>query len=464
MHGMNIKNRFFLLVMAACICVSTEQVDAVNLSQVGKGVGVATVLTVAALVGVDIAFELQDVNNYYPAAKSNQQDMVCNNVESFMDQVKAGTVDHSVITINPLWLGYPGHIVDRRQARIEKLFAKAKEMEPCVIVMQESIMIPLLLPTIKTALATGAFLHEMKTLEKSGSLVVVDEALVEIMTEQLQQEKPDLSKNVLAKNVSKDEKHEYLHAKFKNVKMAESVDLPIIQAFSERIPTWGQLVKFVNVAQDFAAKDSPDALDFKHIFKAHRDDQSYAEILQGQAGVWWYGGLKWVSYHEAGHAILGMHTDTGASVLAMTTLPYQGSGGAVSYSELDKELTIAQKHNYIMMALAGGVVEQEFGFPKQQVFNNLDEAFLDFSERPNVFADLVMAYKMAIEIVGADAQFDSEQEKQVALTAIVKDVYGKTVEYIHEHRADVQGLAEKVLQKEILSAKEIRQILRLSDK
>jgi len=66
---MNIKNRSFLLVMAACICMPTEQIEAINLSQVGKGVGIATVLTVAALVGVDIAFELQDVNNYYPAAK-----------------------------------------------------------------------------------------------------------------------------------------------------------------------------------------------------------------------------------------------------------------------------------------------------------------------------------------------------------------------------------------------------------
>jgi len=390
--------------------------------------------------------------------------MVCNNVESFMDQVKAGTVDHSVITINPLWLGYPGHIVDRRQARVEKLFAKAKEMEPCVIIMQESILIPLLLPTLKKELAKGAFLQEMKTLEESGTLVLVDEALVEIMTEQLEQEKSELSKNVLAKNVSKDEKHEYLQAKFKNVKMAESVDLQVIQAFSERIPTWGQLVKFVNVVQDFAAQETTDIIDFKHIFKAHRDDQSYAEKLQGQGFVYFNGGVKRSAYHESGHVMLGIDKDTGLSVLAMTTLPYQGSGGAVSYSELDKEQTISQKHDCIMMCLAGGVVEQEFNIPEKRVFNNIDEAFLDFTERPAVFADLVMAYKMAIEIVGVDTQFDSEQDKQAALNAIVKDAYGQTVEYVHQHRADVQRLAEKVLQEEILSAQQIRNILESSDK
>ena len=466
---MKTKNRFLLIFLTSLFCISNEQVYAVKLSTLGKVVGACTALSVATLIGLDIAFELQDVSTvYHPTSRFQQQNNLipeiieslnCNNdIQYFSDQVKAGQVDPAVITVNPAWFGYKGFIFDRRQARVQKLFAKAKELAPCVIVVEKNELTPIILPQLRKAQATRTFMREMRALEESSALILVDELLIDVMTEQLHEKKHEFTKNVLTKNVTQDEKLQYLEAKFQQMKTSTDIDIPLMMSLIQKEYTWGDLIKFVSLTQDFALQDNADAINFKHIYKANRADESYLTNLEQQIYVALHGGKKRSAYHESAHAMLGMHLDTGASVLGMSILPYQGSGGHVSYSGYATNQTDVQQQNCMMMCLAGGVSEQEFGIPEKKVFDTVDDGFNDFVVRPGVSVDLIYAYRMALNIIG-DKQFEDAQTRQQYLNSVVKDAYGKTVEYIHDHRSDVQRLAEAVLQEEILSANEIRKLV-----
>ena len=472
---MKIKNRFLLILLMGLFCVSNEQVYAVKLSTIGTAVGVCTAISIATLVGIDMAFELQDVTTAYHPISKFKQDQSCfmseiidqlhcnNDIQYFSDVVKAGLIDHTVITVNPLWFGYKGYIFDRRQARVHQLFKKAKELAPCVIVVEENEFTPLLSSLYSKFQATDTFVQEMRALEESSALILVDEVLIDVMMEQLHENKPEFKKNVLSKNITEIEKLQYLETKFQQMQISSDIDASLALSLLQNAQyNWGKLIKFISLTQDNALKDHADIINFKHIYKANRADQSFITNIEQQIYVACNGGKKRSAYHESAHAMLGVNLDTGIPVLGMSILPYQGSGGHVSYAAHagfdTMNQTDIQKQNWIMVCLAGGASEQEFGFPIKKDFKDQEERFQDFAGRPGVFNDLVAAYRVAFTIVG-DKQFENEEIKTQHVHAMIKDAFDKTVEYVHEHKSELQCLAQEVLQEEILSVNEIRKLI-----
>jgi len=474
-YSMNIKNRFLLLVMAACICMPTKELNAVKLSTVGKVIGASAALTAVSLVGIDLVFELQDTSSVYlPISPNNQQcywdfkdveTIEQKDLESFMYQVKEGLTDHAVIAIDPFWFSYNGLIFDRREEHVTKLFQKAKENAPSVIVMQDTNIAALFQPFPYEQKVKDAFMQEVRAIKESGESILVDEQLVKLMTKK----KKQFKNNILAENLSHDEKYQYLQDKFQHIKTSENVDISLMNSLLQGEFNWAQLIKFVGYAQGLALKDDSDTVNFKHVYKAYFSDEIYIHELRCKVLIALYGNRISTAYHEAAHAIVPMHKNIGSSVLGLSVRPFNRFEGLTSFAQFDDNKTDVQRYNWIMTNLAGAVAEREFGFYNQLFFKNLDDALEDLLNNPKLIGDMIEAYKTAFDIVAlsdkSDAyEFGTEEERKKLLDEVIKKAYRETIVFIHEHRADVEDLAETLLQEEILSAKEIRQILRLSDK
>jgi len=387
--------------------------------------------------------------------------------KTFIEQVKQGNIDYPIIRVSELDLVSSGLLFDRRKERVKLLFEKAKRNAPCFIIAQEteySLGILSVLPGLRQDTADNFFLEEIKNIEASGLPIIIDTKFLPSVNRSAHEE----SDYDVSRKLNKDEIIQFLEKACQSIKISSNVDNSMLAALINGRQgsiknddcTFIEVVDFLRYAQRFAQQDNALQVELKHFYKAVQlvDNSFLAQIsIQLANCSLWYN-EKNTAYHEAGHTLLALHNDTGRSLLCVSIIPCRGFHGEVQFAEsYDASQTEIQMYHDIMVNLAGAVVEQEIGIPNLKQFKDTDEGFEDLLSRHRLdWGDFYLArYKARKLISNIDSLTEDEIQQQI--NVILKKAYVDTVQYIKENKSLVISLGDLLLEKEILSGKELQQ-------
>ena len=168
---------------------------------------------------------------------------------------------------------------------------------------------------------------------------------------------------------------------------------------------------------------------------------------------------NYVAYHEAGHAIMSLLTNTPvarASIVGTTS----GVGGAVFHNDNDSMFrTIQELRNEVMIAYAGRASEEiKFAVPTTGASNDIEQA-----------TNIMIHY---IESYGFNSEFGLINMKMVRdvapavdgdivtqLSKMSKELYEVTKETLKQNYEKVEKLAQELLSKETLTGPEIEDLV-----
>ena len=184
------------------------------------------------------------------------------------------------------------------------------------------------------------------------------------------------------------------------------------------------------------------------------------------------------AYHEAGHALVSMLIPDAMAILKTTIIPRGRALGVAFYMPKDDSIqqTKKQLEAYIRVGLAGRVAEEI-------VFDDITTgAANDISQVTKIARQMVKLFGMSDSIGMLNYGDDSEQpflgyslasqrdysdETAAKIDAEIKRIvdvaYQETTELLEAHRAELDKLAEALLEKETVEREEILQILGMED-
>ena len=171
--------------------------------------------------------------------------------------------------------------------------------------------------------------------------------------------------------------------------------------------------------------------------------------------------LQKTSYHEAGHAVIGYDLKLYNIQLA-SIIPDQKSLGRVQCGNYTRKLSKDDLKGLIRMNLAGYVAEQEFNFVQNGLIENFDEGFNILFVQAKKSSDLNEAIDIAQKLVKYFYNIDPEINKQefgMKLEQILRKCYQQTVEEVNDKRCDIESIAERLLEKDIISGREIAVVI-----
>lgn len=179
-----------------------------------------------------------------------------------------------------------------------------------------------------------------------------------------------------------------------------------------------------------------------------------------------------VAYHEAGHAIVGWYLEHTDPVLKVSIVPrgLAALGYTLQTPTEDRFLMTTEELNDRICALLGGraAEEIEFGRISTGAQNDLERV-------TKMALSMVTVYGMSSKI-GNISYYDSQNEGGMfgfnkrysestaqlidnEVSRIVADCYQRTLELLRDHREMLTHMAETLLQKEILGAKDLVEML-----
>ena len=167
-----------------------------------------------------------------------------------------------------------------------------------------------------------------------------------------------------------------------------------------------------------------------------------------------------VAFHEAGHAICGWFLEHADPLLKVSIVP-RGSG-ALGYNQfLPKELALHSREqllDMICMALGGRVAEEiTFGRITTGASDDLDRVTKIAYSQVSIYGMNDRVGALSFQNKGGDSQFTKPYSEATAqmmdeeARLIVKNAYERTRQLLVEKRDQLTLLAERLLEKEILT-------------
>jgi AFG3 family protein len=179
---------------------------------------------------------------------------------------------------------------------------------------------------------------------------------------------------------------------------------------------------------------------------------------------------KTVAYHEAGHAVAGWYLEHADPLLKVSIIPRgQGALGYAQYLPQDQHLySTPQLLDRMCMTLGGRVSEQLF-------FGIITTGAQDDLQKVTRLAYAQVATYGMNERIGnvsfhdprkdSEPQFQKPYSEETArlideeVRTMIKDAYARTVTLLTERKADVELVAQLLLEKEVLGREDIVRLL-----
>lgn len=177
---------------------------------------------------------------------------------------------------------------------------------------------------------------------------------------------------------------------------------------------------------------------------------------------------KIIAYHEAGHAICGWYLEHAYPLLKVTIVPRGTAAlGYAQYTPKEQYLyNTDQLHDQICMTLGGRAAEEIF-------FGKISTgAQNDLQQITRIATAMVTVYGMSDKIGNisyydptAENQFQKPYSEETArmiddeVRRLIDDAYVRTLGLLTEKREDVEKLAEKLLEKEVLFQSDVEALI-----
>lgn len=342
-------------------------------------------------------------------------------------------------------------------ARVRDLFAKAKELSPCIIFFDE-------FDAIAKKRSSNSFgggdeqaqtLGQLLTLmdgfdmQKYPIIVLAATNRAEVLDPAVL--RPGRFDRLVEVGMPflKD-RIDILKVHLNNVKTSDHINVPLI-ARTTRGFSGAELAHLVNEAAILAVNDASSCVGMNHI------DQAYDNITLGREtkGMDTAESEMWeTAIHEAGHSVLRVFLEDADPLYKVTITP-RGKALGISYS-----LPLKEKYSFkevemkaqIVVGLAGGLAEQEFGFGKATGLSN------DLVKCRSIAYNMVTKYGMSDEFkyISYD-EIDHKLSNDIAtrideeVKKIVYECYDKSQAMVSEHREHIKKLAEMLMDEGTIS-------------
>lgn len=336
-------------------------------------------------------------------------------------------------------------------ARVRDLFAKAKELAPCILFIDEFDAIG----KKRTAGFGGSGDEQAQTLgqlltlmdgfdmQKYPIIVIAATNRAEVLDPAVL--RPGRFDRIVEVGLPylKD-RIDILHVHLGNVKKSDEIDVPLIARATMGF-SGAELAHLINEAAILAVNDKATCVEMKHI------DQAYDNITLGREtqGMDTISEDMWeTAIHEAGHSILRVFLEHTEPLYKVTITPRGGALG-ISYSlplrEKYSNSEIEMKEQ-IIVCLGGGLAEQEFGFGKTGGLSS------DLKSARKIAYKMVTKYGMAEELrymSYADMEHHVSNDVLTKIDAEVKKIIDECYEasqaLVKEHRTEIEQLANMLM-------------------
>ena len=258
-----------------------------------------------------------------------------------------------------------------------------------------------------------------------------------------------------------------VHARNKH--LSDEINL---EALAKRTPGFSgaDLENVLNEAAILAVRENSSLIQMHHL------DEAIDRVMMGPAKKsrkYDDKTKKMVAYHEAGHAIIGLHLEDSNKVQKVTIIP-RGTAGGYNLMTPKEEKMLTSKNDMLaqITGYMGGRVAEEIFF--EDVTTG---ASGDIDSATRLARDMVTVYGMSdlgpvkydhsqqSVFLGRDYTSSSNVSGQVAfeidqeVRKIMDQCYKQATELINAHKDELVKIAEALIEHETLTAEEIEEII-----
>ena len=349
-------------------------------------------------------------------------------------------------------------------SRVRKLFEKAKKIAPCIIFIDEIDAIG-----SRRTSSSGAesennqtlnqLLVEMDGFDTNETIIVLAATNRPEMLDKalLRPGRFDRQITIAAPDVKGREEILKIHSANKN--LAESIDLKDIANDTAGF-TGAELANVLNEAAIIATIKKHEKIEMQDLDDAVKKVtvglEKHSRVISDKD-------KRLTAYHEAGHAIVSRYLETQLDVKEVSIIPRGLAGGYTMYkTNEDKYYVSRTEMEEKLVALLGGRAAEKIAL------NDISTgASNDIEVATQIAKDMITVYGMSDSIGPIYLkQKDPYEEQSIgdtiddAVGAEVKRLidiaYKRAQEIILAHMDKLQAVAERLLEKEIISAKEFQ--------
>ena len=357
-------------------------------------------------------------------------------------------------------------------SRVRDLFKTDKEKAPCIIFIDEIDAIGR--ARGKNAMSNvnderestlNQLLTEMDGFSTNAGVIIMaatnradilDRALLRAgrFDRQIQVELPNLS-----------ERRGIFGVHVRNIKIGPDVDLDF---FAKQTPGFSgaDIANICNEAALIAARNNKEYVE-KEDFLAAID--RIIGGLERRSSVFTPEEKRAVAYHEAGHATVSWLLQYASPLVKVTIVPRGKALGAAWYLPEERQLTNYDQLVDEMTALLGGRAAED------AVFGQVSTGALNDLERTSKMAYAMVAYYGLDKKIGNVSYYDSTGQQEFAFgkpysekTAqdidqqvhdLVESCYQRAKSILEQHMAELEQLAQLLLEREVIFAEDVERIL-----
>jgi ATP-dependent metalloprotease len=344
--------------------------------------------------------------------------------------------------------------------RVRDLFAAAKKSSPCIVFIDEIDAIgskrnPKDQQYMRMTL--NQLLVELDGFKQNAGVIVLAATNLKQTLDKALVRPGRFDTEVVVPNPDVEGRKQILGVHSKKVIIGDDVDLEIIARGTPGF-SGAELANLVNVAALKASMDNAAAVGMSQL------EYAKDKILMGaerKSAVISEESRRLTAYHEGGHALVAMNTDGAMPVHKATIVPRGQALGMVTQLPDKDQTSISRRQMLARLDVCmGGRVAEELIFGKKDVTSG---ASSDLQQATDLATAMVTRYGFSekVGLASADRSSLSGEMKRVVdeeVKTMLNEAYERARDVLKTHEKDLHCLAKELLEKETLTAQQIRDL------